>query len=217
MAAIEQPGLPSRGAHRNPGNGRCAMERVAHLAGEPHGDRPACVSPLITMYLIALNDTLDDHQRQRLRSYLRRCIGTAGDQRDCQPARRCLDWLARSATPAFLGLIAPHSPPPRRCSRCRPSLGTTPSPPPSTSSPTPSSRAGPHRRRMAPGGPPGSTREARPRNGPRRPCVRLLPTRPGAAGELRPGAPDTTPWRTPSRRLWSARSTARLATSRCAR
>src|SRR5919202_3013926 len=110
MAEIEQPGVLSRGPHLNPGDGRCAMEWVAHLAGEPHGDRPACVSPLIRMYVIALNDTLDDHQRQRLAPYLRRCIGTAGDQRDRQRARRCVDWLTRSATPAFLDLIACQRP-----------------------------------------------------------------------------------------------------------
>ena len=105
MAESEQLGGLSRGAHRSPDDGRCAMEWVAHLAGEPHGDRPACVSPLIRMYVIALNDTLDDRQRQRLAPCLRRCIGTAGDQRDGQRARRWLDWLARSATPAFLDLI----------------------------------------------------------------------------------------------------------------
>jgi hypothetical protein len=110
MAESEQLGGLSRGAHRSPDDGRCAMEWVAHLAGEPHGDRPACVSPLIRMYVIALNDTLDDHQRQRLAPYLRRCIGTAGDQRDGRRARRCLDWLARSATPAFLDLIASQRP-----------------------------------------------------------------------------------------------------------
>ena len=35
------------GTHPNPQDGRCAMEWVAHLAGERHSDQPACVSPVV--------------------------------------------------------------------------------------------------------------------------------------------------------------------------
>ena len=31
------------GTHANPEDGRCAMEWVSHLAGEPHSDQPRCV------------------------------------------------------------------------------------------------------------------------------------------------------------------------------
>jgi hypothetical protein len=57
------------------------MEWLAYLAGEPHTDRPACVDPILRRFAIALNDNLGDEDRQRLRPYLARCIGTAGDAR----------------------------------------------------------------------------------------------------------------------------------------
>lgn len=57
------------------------MEWLAYLAGEPHTDRPACVDPILRRYAIGANDWLGDEDRQRLRPYLARCIGTAGDGR----------------------------------------------------------------------------------------------------------------------------------------
>ena len=50
----------ARGAHATPEEGRCAMEFVAYLAGEPHSDQPKCVSPVLRRYCIALNDRLPD-------------------------------------------------------------------------------------------------------------------------------------------------------------
>ncbi|HUE25944.1 MAG TPA: hypothetical protein VMP89_04150 [Solirubrobacteraceae bacterium] len=35
------------GTHATPDDGRCAMEWVSYLAGEPHSDHPACVSPVL--------------------------------------------------------------------------------------------------------------------------------------------------------------------------
>ncbi|MGH2882941.1 MAG: hypothetical protein ACRDPA_09650, partial [Solirubrobacteraceae bacterium] len=58
------------GTHASPGEGRCAMEWVSYLAGEPHTDEPACVNPVLRAMCIALNDGLDFAPRQRLRSYL---------------------------------------------------------------------------------------------------------------------------------------------------
>jgi hypothetical protein len=69
----------SRGKHEDPTHGRCAMEWVAYLAGEPHTDRPKCVDITLRIFLAALNDGLGDEDRQRLRPYLARCIGTADD------------------------------------------------------------------------------------------------------------------------------------------
>ena len=45
------------GTHANPDDGRCAMEWVSHLAGEPHSDQPKCVSPVLRAICIALNDS----------------------------------------------------------------------------------------------------------------------------------------------------------------
>jgi hypothetical protein len=74
----------AKGAHNTPDDGRCAMEWVAYIAGEPHSDSPACVSPLLRDFGMSLNDRWDDEQRQKLRPYLARCIGTAGDGRDME-------------------------------------------------------------------------------------------------------------------------------------
>ena len=92
------------GTHATPEDGRCAMEWVSHLAGEPHSDDPACVSPVLRALCIALNDGLDDEPRQRLRPYLARTIGTADDGLDCARAWMAMDWLIRVYTPAWLRL-----------------------------------------------------------------------------------------------------------------
>jgi hypothetical protein len=78
------------------------MEWVSHLAGEPHSDQPTCVSPVVRAFCIALNDGLDDGPRQRLRPYLTRTIGTAGDGLDDTRAWMAMDWLIRTYTPTWL-------------------------------------------------------------------------------------------------------------------
>jgi hypothetical protein len=101
------PASPGRyrldyGTHATAADGRCAMEWVAHLAGEPHSDQPACVSPVLRAICIALNDGLEDAPRQRLRPYLTRTIGTAGDGQDPERAWLALDWLIRTFAPTWL-------------------------------------------------------------------------------------------------------------------
>ena len=44
------------GGHTSFKEGHCAMELVAYLAGEEHTDRPACTSPVLTSFLIRLNE-----------------------------------------------------------------------------------------------------------------------------------------------------------------
>jgi hypothetical protein len=95
----------SHGQHDSPADGRCAMEWVAYLAGEEHSDSPACVSPVLRSFGISLNDRWDDAQRQKLRPYLARCIGTAGDGRDPERSWLATDWLLREFLPAFLDLV----------------------------------------------------------------------------------------------------------------
>jgi hypothetical protein len=94
----------SAGPHRRPGTGRCAMEWVAHLAGEQHTDAPRSVSPVLAAFARSFNDSLGDVERQRLRPYLARMIGTAGDGFDDARAWRCTDWLVRTGAPALLEL-----------------------------------------------------------------------------------------------------------------
>jgi hypothetical protein len=90
------------GTHPDPQEGRCAMEWVAHLAGERHSDQPGCVSPVVRALCVALNDGLDGCSRQRLRPYLTRTIGTASDGLDELRAWMALDWLLRAYAPAWL-------------------------------------------------------------------------------------------------------------------
>jgi hypothetical protein len=92
------------GTHATPDDGRCAMEWVSHLAGEPHSDEPACISPVLRAMCIALNDGLEHGPRQRLRPYLARTIGTAGDGLDAERGWLAMDWLTRVYTPAWLRL-----------------------------------------------------------------------------------------------------------------
>jgi hypothetical protein len=90
------------GTHATPEEGRCAMEWVSFLAGEPHGDDPSCVSPVLRAYCTSLNDTLDDASRQLLRPYLARTIGTASDGLDGERSWMAMDWLIRTYVPAWL-------------------------------------------------------------------------------------------------------------------
>jgi hypothetical protein len=90
------------GTHATPEDGRCAMEWVSYLAGEPHSDHPSCVSPVLRAFCIALNDGLEEAPRQRLRPYLARTIGTAEDGMDERRAWMAMDWLIRTYTPLWL-------------------------------------------------------------------------------------------------------------------
>jgi hypothetical protein len=92
----------SPGRHATPDRGRCAMEWVAHLAGEGHTDRPRAASAVAAAYARHYNDVLGDEVRQRLRSYLARMIGTAGDGLDEQRAWACAESLALGSLPAAL-------------------------------------------------------------------------------------------------------------------
>jgi hypothetical protein len=94
----------AHGPHATPEDGRCAMEWVSYLAGEPHSDQPACVSPALRSFCVALNDGLERNTRQRLRPFLARTIGTTHDGFDEERAWMAIDWLIRVYAPAWLEL-----------------------------------------------------------------------------------------------------------------
>jgi len=96
------------GTHPNPQEGRCAMEWVAHLAGERHSDQPDCVSRVVRALCVALNDGLNCPERQRLRPYLPRMIGTAADGLDTPRAWMALDWLIGVYAPTWLRRAGLH-------------------------------------------------------------------------------------------------------------
>ena len=100
----------AKGPHKTAADGRCAMEWVAYLAGEPHSDEPICVSPLLRVFCVSFNDALPTDTRQRLRPYLARTIGTAGDGLDTRRARMAVDWLIRVYAPTWLSVAGLDGP-----------------------------------------------------------------------------------------------------------
>lgn len=65
LALLDQLVL-ARGAHGGFEEGVCAVEAAAWLAGEPHTDHPACVSPVIGAFMRSWNDSLGDDDRNHL-------------------------------------------------------------------------------------------------------------------------------------------------------
>jgi hypothetical protein len=94
------------GSHRAPNNGlveACVMEAVSYVAGEPWSDRPKCASRVLTSFLIRLNDRLDDGDRQLLKPYIVRLVGTNTGPEDEETRRyMLLDWVAHEALPGLL-------------------------------------------------------------------------------------------------------------------
>ena len=72
-----------QGSHGSEFNGEaCSMELVSWLAGEGFTDAPSCASPVLRRYTIRLNDRWDTEQRQTLKPFLPRMVGTGGDGKD---------------------------------------------------------------------------------------------------------------------------------------
>src|SRR5690606_22174828 len=93
------------GSHRSPDEGMCLLEAVAYVAGEPHTDSPECASEVIASFGRSWNDALDDQQRQRLRPYIHRLVGSAGtDEQEMARSWMAYDWLIRTHTVAWLRL-----------------------------------------------------------------------------------------------------------------
>ena len=91
------------GAHASREDGMCALEAIAWLAGEPHGADPVCVCPVLAGYFAGLNDTArSQEERDALKPYLWRAIGTSDDGREVERSWMALDWLVRVQTPTWL-------------------------------------------------------------------------------------------------------------------
>ena len=59
-------------------NQACVMEAVAWVAGEPWSDSPECASPVLGAFLRSWNDSLPDDDRQDLKRYIPRLVGSRG-------------------------------------------------------------------------------------------------------------------------------------------
>lgn len=93
----------ARGGHDAIDAGACVMEAVSYVAGEPWSDRPNCVSPVIVSFLRQWNDHLGDAERQTLKPYIPRVIGTnTGAADDDRRAWMITDWMVRVYLPAWL-------------------------------------------------------------------------------------------------------------------
>src|SRR5260370_24829577 len=93
-----------KGGH-SPYGGMCVMEAVAYVSGEPWTDSPACVSPVIATFCRKWNDDLNDDDRQKLKPYIKRMIGTnTGKEDDERRAWMLADWMVRTYLQAWLRL-----------------------------------------------------------------------------------------------------------------
>jgi hypothetical protein len=81
------------GSHRSPRDGVCLLELTSILAEEEFSDRPRCACEVIAAFLRAWNDRSSHAERQRLRPYARRLIGSRA-RRSVTRRRRdiCLIW-----------------------------------------------------------------------------------------------------------------------------
>lgn len=92
-----------KGSHKSPGDGVCAMELVAWMAGEKHSDNPECVSPVIAAFVPSFNDALDSAHRQCLGAVAARMIDTRGTSEQEVARRRLVwDWMISNAVPTWL-------------------------------------------------------------------------------------------------------------------
>ena len=90
------------GGH-DPGEQMCVMEAVAYVAGEPWSDHPECASKVIGAFMRSWNDTLPDAERQMLKAYIPRLVGTAASAEvELRRSFMACDWLVRVFTPAWL-------------------------------------------------------------------------------------------------------------------
>ncbi len=82
------------GSHSSPHEGACVVELSSLIAREPFSDRPACVCPVIASFMRGWNDRAAYADRQRLRPYALRIVGTREDDRVTRERRDlCLEWV----------------------------------------------------------------------------------------------------------------------------
>ena len=80
------------GSHSSPEYGLCFMEAVALFNGEKHSDHPGCACLVLTSYMIRLNDSMNDEERQLLKPFVTKIVGT----RDGKSSKR-LEILVKNA------------------------------------------------------------------------------------------------------------------------
>src|SRR3954454_1100553 len=81
------------GTHRSPRDGVCVLELASLIAREEFSDRPRCVCTVIGAFLRGWNDRAGHAERQALRPYAKRVVGSRA-RRSVTRRRRdiCLTW-----------------------------------------------------------------------------------------------------------------------------
>jgi hypothetical protein len=110
-SALLPDGTPIRlaaGAHSSPEKGVCVVELASLIAGEPFGDRPSCVCPVIGAFLRGWNDRAPHAERQRLGPYAERIVGSRAGRRVTRQRRDiCLEWAGADLSHGGVrGLVA---------------------------------------------------------------------------------------------------------------
>lgn len=101
--------------NHEPNGQMCVMEAAAYIAGEPWSNRPVCVCPTITAFMISWNDSLstDEARNRLLKPLLVPIMETrSSNEIATQRAYKALDWLVRVYTPAWLDMtrtLRPHA------------------------------------------------------------------------------------------------------------
>jgi hypothetical protein len=87
------------GTHRSPRHGVCLLELVSLMAEEKFSDRPRCACVVIAALLRSWNDRSGHAERQALRPYARRVVGSRA-RRSVTRRRRdiCLTWAGADLT-----------------------------------------------------------------------------------------------------------------------
>ncbi len=105
LAMLESIAL-KYGSHGKPAGDAieaCAMEFVSYLANERWSNRPQCACPVLTTFVIALNDNWSDADRQRLKPFLPRLIGTRSTPEiEIKRGIASLDWTMRVHRPIWI-------------------------------------------------------------------------------------------------------------------
>ena len=93
------------GSHETFESGYCAMEAVSYLAGEDFTDSPRCACPVITAFVQAWNDGMEEADRNEfLKPLLVKIVGTRDKTKEEKRSLLAADWLVRTHTPAWLRL-----------------------------------------------------------------------------------------------------------------
>lgn len=82
-----------RGNSENPREGACLLDAVSWFEYGTLGDHPPCVCPVIAAYARPVNDALGHADRQRLKVFLPRLVGTVDPESE-QARAEYLAWQA---------------------------------------------------------------------------------------------------------------------------